>query len=212
MIVIGCLFAACAKKQASPEPSSAVAAEYRIVPRSASPDGRRALAVRPSPANKDADEIVFFDIRQNQPIGEDLSAGSIFNIIALAQRDPSCGARYEVVWAPDSRRVAVDAGFHQFADVEAYEMRDGQPIALPVPDLAPQWQEIERRIAPFQSTKRWKARPAWKTPAQLQFIMGGSAYRNGGATERDFLDFAFRVTLNFNASGEGQVTGLEDTE
>ena len=43
-------------------------------------------------------------------------------------------------------------------------------------------------------------------------MMTGSAYKNGGATESDFLDFAFRVALNFNASGEGQVTGLEDTE
>lgn len=190
--------------------ATAVSSDYQILPHSPSPDGNWALAVKPSAEQKRSAEVVFYDLMEKRTLGEDLSRKTIFATVALSLTPPNSGAaNYEVAWAPDSKSVAIAAGHHQFADFEVFTMRERRAEAMPLPDLTSQWSEVDRQIAPFRRTKGWRVSPTWKTSTELQFLLKGSAFKDGGLREADFLDFAFQVTMRFDEAGKGHVIRLE---
>jgi hypothetical protein len=178
---------------------------FKVVPGSVSPDGRIALATKP--ATKGA-VIVFYDAIRKVPITDDLSKDPVLSVAALAQTT-NYGARHEIAWTKDSRRVAVWGGFHQLSDVAAYEVREGRVEQLKIPDLNAQWLEIERSVRPFKITKKWRNSPSWRGTGRLIFQLSGDAFRNQGEHETDFLDFAYVVAVEYDNSLAGKVVGLE---
>jgi hypothetical protein len=195
-------------------PFLAVADEFQIIKDSISPNHRYALAVQPSITERGRDRVMFFDISRSRPISDDLSEDSVFELIALAHRNKPSGAgspTCKIVWTTTSRRVAFYAGFHQFASVTAFDVLDGRPKPLGIPDMRPERAEIQRRIEPFHITKDWQCDPSWPDPNRLCITLSGSAYKSGGRRESDFLDYAFRATIRFDAKGIGYVIALDPT-
>lgn len=193
-------------------PFFAAADDFEIIADSIAPNRQYALAVQHAGTESGRDRIVFFDLSQKRPISDDLSKDGVFHHIALAQRKTPSGAgipHYTIAWSPTSQRVALHSGFHQFASVVAFDLSDGRPIPLQIPNLRPERARIQKRIAPFQSTKSWCAAPSWPEPNRLCFTISGSAYKNDGRRESDFLDYTFRATVRFDARGKGSVIALD---
>jgi hypothetical protein len=180
--------------------------EFKIVPNSMSPDKSVALAARPGPKDE---EVVFFDVAKKAPLSGDLSTEPGFDAIAMAQESDENRPNYKIIWNSDSRRMAIFVGFHQLTSVTAYELRDTHPTQLAIPDLQSQWEEIGRQIRPFRITKRWTINPVWPKKDCLSFTLGGSSIQNEGQGEGDYLEFSFRVIVQFDDQGHGTVIGLE---